>query len=67
VLNDLSLREKLILVPLVIVIIWLGIFPQPILNAAKPSIDQIQREQSTTVSLKNQSSIEKKQRGGPDE
>ena len=67
VLNDLSLREKLILVPLVIVIIWLGIFPQPVLNAAKPSIDQIQKKQSTTVSLKTQSAIEKKQRGGTDE
>lgn len=31
-LPDLSLREKLILVPLVATIIWLGVFPQPVLN-----------------------------------
>jgi NADH-quinone oxidoreductase subunit M len=34
---DLSLREKIIFVPLVIVIVWLGFFPQLIINtASKP-------------------------------
>jgi len=37
-LVDLSLREKLIMVPLVIVIAWLGLFPQPVLNTAKRTI-----------------------------
>ena len=32
---DLSLREKLMMVPLVIVIVWLGLFPQPVLNTSK--------------------------------
>ena len=36
-LVDLSLREKLILVPMVIVIVWLGLFPQPVLNTSKRS------------------------------
>jgi NADH-quinone oxidoreductase subunit M len=67
VLNDLSLREKLILVPLVIVIVWLGLFPQPVLNAVKPSIDRMKREHSATLSLENQSSVETMQRGGTDE
>lgn len=31
-LPDLSLREKVIMVPLVVVIVWLGVFPQPVLN-----------------------------------
>ena len=31
VLHDLTLREKLILVPLVVAIIWLGLFPQSVL------------------------------------
>lgn len=31
-LADLSLREKVILIPLVLVIVWLGVFPQPVLN-----------------------------------
>jgi NADH-quinone oxidoreductase subunit M len=38
VLQDLSLREKLTMVPMVIVIIWLGLFPQPILDTAKKTI-----------------------------
>jgi NADH-quinone oxidoreductase subunit M len=39
VLQDLSLREKFILVPLVLVIIWLGLFPQPVLDTVKASPD----------------------------
>jgi NADH-quinone oxidoreductase subunit M len=67
VLNDLSLREKLILVPLVMVIIWLGLLPQPVLNAVKPFIDRMKSEHSTTLSLENQSSVETMQGGGTDE
>jgi len=37
-LPDLSLREKLVLVPMSIVIIWLGLFPQQIINTAKPVV-----------------------------
>jgi NADH-quinone oxidoreductase subunit M len=35
---DLSSREKLIFIPLVVIIIWLGLFPQPVLNTAERSI-----------------------------
>ena len=35
---DLSMREKFILVPMVIVIIWLGLFPQLVLNTSKEAI-----------------------------
>ena len=48
-LEDLSLREKLILVPMVIVIIWLGLYPQPVLDTAKPA-DTTKKEQSIKVS-----------------
>jgi NADH-quinone oxidoreductase subunit M len=37
-LADLSLREKIILVPMVIVIIWLGLFPQTVLNTSKGTV-----------------------------
>lgn len=40
-LRDLSLREKFVLIPLVLIIIWLGLFPQPVLNTAKASIDTL--------------------------
>jgi NADH-quinone oxidoreductase subunit M len=37
-LPDLSMREKLILVPLVVVIIWLGLFPQTVFTTVKQII-----------------------------
>jgi len=37
-LHDLSLREKFILVPLCIVILWLGLFPQPVIDTARPTV-----------------------------
>jgi NADH-quinone oxidoreductase subunit M len=38
-LPDLSLREKFILVPLVVAIIWLGLFPQTIITTVKQIIN----------------------------
>jgi NADH-quinone oxidoreductase subunit M len=35
---DLSLREKIIMIPLVVSIIWLGLFPQPVMNTVKKVI-----------------------------
>ena len=37
-LTDYSLREKLIMVPLVVAIIWLGVYPQPVLNTTAPLV-----------------------------
>ncbi|MCX2741217.1 NADH-quinone oxidoreductase subunit M [Pontibacter anaerobius] len=39
-LPDLNAREMLIAVPMVVVILWLGLYPQPILDTAQPSINQ---------------------------
>lgn len=40
-LTDLSIREKLIMVPLVVAIIWLGVFPQPVLDTTGPLVKNI--------------------------
>ena len=40
-LVDLSIREKLIMVPLVVIIIWLGVFPQPVLNTSRPIVNAV--------------------------
>jgi NADH-quinone oxidoreductase subunit M len=40
-LPDLSLREKLILVPMVAGIIWLGVFPQPFLQTSKRPVTEV--------------------------
>jgi len=37
-MNDLTLREKVVSASLVIVILWLGLFPNPVLDTAKPAI-----------------------------
>jgi NADH-quinone oxidoreductase subunit M len=37
-LNDLTIREKIVSASLVIAIVWLGLFPQPVLDTAKPAI-----------------------------
>jgi NADH-quinone oxidoreductase subunit M len=40
-LPDLSIREKLILVPMVAGIIWLGVFPQPFLQTSKIPVTNV--------------------------
>ncbi len=37
-IDDLTLREKVVSALLVIAIVWLGLFPQPVLNTAKPAL-----------------------------
>ena len=37
-MNDLTLREKVVSASLVIAIVWLGLFPRPVLNTAKPAL-----------------------------
>lgn len=39
--HDLSLREKLILVPMVVVIIGLGVYPLPVIYTAKATINSV--------------------------
>lgn len=45
---DLTLREKIVSASLVIAILWLGLFPQPVLNTTKPAL---------LKTLKNQTEI----------
>lgn len=52
-MTDLSLREKFILIPLSLVIIWLGLFPQRIIESAKPSI--VKSIPSTEVNVAEES------------
>lgn len=46
-LSDYSLREKFIMVPLVVVIIWLGVYPQPVLNTTAPLVHNLLEENAT--------------------
>ena len=40
-LEDFSLREKLIMIPLVVIIIWLGVYPQPVLDTTAPLVNRV--------------------------
>ncbi|MEQ1584963.1 MAG: NADH-quinone oxidoreductase subunit M [Cyclobacteriaceae bacterium] len=41
VLVDLSFRERLVMIVLVVSILWLGLFPQPMLNTSQPAVKAI--------------------------
>lgn len=43
-LPDLSPREALIVAPMIIVLLWLGLYPQPVLNTFAPAMHNLQRE-----------------------
>ncbi len=40
-LKDMSLREKIILVPLVVMIFWIGIYPKPFFDLLEPSVKAV--------------------------
>lgn len=44
-MNDLTLREKAVSALLVIAIVWLGLFPKPVLDTAKPAIQKTLKKQ----------------------
>ena len=39
---DLSFRESTIMAALIAAIVWLGLFPQPVLNTARPALEHVQ-------------------------
>ena len=39
-LKDLSLRERLVFAPLLVLIFWLGVYPQPFIDRMMPSLDR---------------------------
>jgi len=48
-LEDLTLREKIILIPMVVLVVFLGVYPKPALDIIEPSVDEVlQRIEQTT-------------------
>jgi NADH-quinone oxidoreductase subunit M len=40
-LLDLNAREKLVLIPLVALVFWIGIYPAPLLDRIQPAVTQV--------------------------
>ncbi len=40
-LSDLSIRERLVFAPLLVLIFWMGVMPQPFLDRMQPSLDRM--------------------------
>jgi NADH-quinone oxidoreductase subunit M len=38
---DLTINEKMVLIPLVIMIFWIGVYPKPFLDIAEPSVKNL--------------------------
>ncbi len=51
-LKDLSIREIIIMVPLIVLIFWIGIFPKPFFDLINPAVEQlVQLVQSAAMVL----------------
>ncbi len=55
-LSDLSWREKIILLPLIILIFWIGIYPKPFLDRIEPAVNSVIQQigTATTVQYENE-------------
>jgi NADH-quinone oxidoreductase subunit M len=48
-LPDLSLREGIIVAPMVVVLLWLGLYPQPVLNTFRPAMESLEQHAAVTT------------------
>ena len=46
---DLSPREALIVAPMIVALLWLGLYPQPILDTFAPAMSNLQRQANLTA------------------
>ncbi len=54
-LKDLSLREVVVLVPILVFIIWIGVYPKPFLSRMEKSVSQVITQSKPTATIANPS------------
>jgi NADH-quinone oxidoreductase subunit M len=48
-LPDLSLREGIMVAPMVVILLWLGLYPQPVLNTFRPAMEALEQHAAVTM------------------
>jgi NADH-quinone oxidoreductase subunit M len=48
-LLDLSPREVAVFAPIVVLVLWLGVYPQPVLDIFGPAVEQLVRNHQTAL------------------
>jgi len=51
---DFNVRHMVIMGSMIVALVWLGLFPQPVLNTAKPALQDIQKYKKVAVSNQDQ-------------
>jgi NADH-quinone oxidoreductase subunit M len=50
-LRDINLREVITLVPILVFIFWIGLYPQPFFNLMAPAVDKLVASLQTAVAV----------------
>jgi NADH-quinone oxidoreductase subunit M len=50
-LPDLSARDMAMMLALIVAIVWLGLYPQPVLNTTKPALEELQERTSQSSAV----------------
>ncbi len=56
-LPDMKPREAVIMGSMILIILWLGLFPQPILNTARPALESIQQYMAAQGQVRQNDSL----------
>jgi NADH-quinone oxidoreductase subunit M len=48
-LPDLGVREAIIVTPMIVILLWLGLYPQPVFNTFDPAMETLQKHAAQTM------------------
>jgi NADH-quinone oxidoreductase subunit M len=47
--HDLGMREAIIFIPMIVILLWLGLYPQPVFNTFNPAMETLQQHAGQTM------------------